>query len=240
MTTLDMLLAAIIADPDDDLVRLAYADALEERGLPGDDARCDLIHVQLAIADAERECRCRRCKPGGQHTNGPCAVRMVTVFDGTRSESATVHERELLEWQRAACPLPGLTTWIRGFVHQIDCTTAQWKKHGKRLVREHPIRVVRLTDKTPWQLNGDGNVWVHPDHLRGEYGGYALPKWLWTALLRNGLIQPTKRTVEQCLAILSDSALWWARQPARRESSRSRPRSAAGTAAAGTSPGSSR
>ena len=47
MTTADALLAAVIATPDDDLVRLVYADFVAENG---DQDRGELIRVQCALA----------------------------------------------------------------------------------------------------------------------------------------------------------------------------------------------
>jgi uncharacterized protein (TIGR02996 family) len=44
------LLRAICDDPDDDGVRLVYADWLEERGGPDDLARAEFIRVQVALA----------------------------------------------------------------------------------------------------------------------------------------------------------------------------------------------
>ena len=46
MTTADALLAAVIATPDDDLVRLVYADFVEENG---DQDRGELIRVQCEL-----------------------------------------------------------------------------------------------------------------------------------------------------------------------------------------------
>lgn len=47
MTTLDMLHAAILDEPGVDLHRLAYADALEERGGEGDLVQAEFIREQL-------------------------------------------------------------------------------------------------------------------------------------------------------------------------------------------------
>ena len=47
MTDADALLAAILADPDDDTPRLAYADWLGESG---DADRAEFIRLQCAIA----------------------------------------------------------------------------------------------------------------------------------------------------------------------------------------------
>lgn len=46
----EALLAAIIADPDDDLPRLVYADWLEEHGAASDVARARLIRLQIELA----------------------------------------------------------------------------------------------------------------------------------------------------------------------------------------------
>src|SRR4051812_12922455 len=46
----DALLAAILAQPDDDLVRLVYADWLEESGQPDQIARAEIIRVQCELA----------------------------------------------------------------------------------------------------------------------------------------------------------------------------------------------
>src|SRR5262245_13586688 len=43
----DALLQAVIDDPDDDAVRLVYADFLEDHGQP---ARADFIRVQIELA----------------------------------------------------------------------------------------------------------------------------------------------------------------------------------------------
>jgi uncharacterized protein (TIGR02996 family) len=48
MTPREALLQAIIADPDDDALRLVYADYLEETGDPVDAARAELIRFQIA------------------------------------------------------------------------------------------------------------------------------------------------------------------------------------------------
>src|SRR5262249_13695791 len=47
MTDRDALLAAVIAEPDDDGARLVYADFLEERG---DTARAQFLRTQVALA----------------------------------------------------------------------------------------------------------------------------------------------------------------------------------------------
>lgn len=64
MSEPDALLAAVLADPDDDTVRLVYADRLQESGRPASIARARFVRLQIAQAtglpyeqsvDAQRE-----------------------------------------------------------------------------------------------------------------------------------------------------------------------------------------
>jgi uncharacterized protein (TIGR02996 family) len=50
MSDRDALFAAILADPDDDLPRLVYADWLEENGRPADVARAQFIRLQIEMS----------------------------------------------------------------------------------------------------------------------------------------------------------------------------------------------
>lgn len=120
MTTADTgagLLRAVVREPLEDTVRLAYADWLDERGAEGDAARAEFIRVQIRIAELQRECSCTGCarlRGGGQGTNGPCAVdrERIELPDG-RSRQAFLRrrERELLDehwgdWIRSGGMVP--------------------------------------------------------------------------------------------------------------------------------------
>src|SRR4051812_11164703 len=50
MSTEAALLAAIVADPDDDTARLVYADYLEEKGGEENTARAQFIRAQIELA----------------------------------------------------------------------------------------------------------------------------------------------------------------------------------------------
>jgi uncharacterized protein (TIGR02996 family) len=52
MTDRAALLSAILANPDDDILRLVYADALAETGLPAEEARARFIRLQIRVAGA--------------------------------------------------------------------------------------------------------------------------------------------------------------------------------------------
>ena len=149
MTTEDALLAAVLAAPDDDVVRKAYADWCRENG---QEERADFIEVQLRIAELRAGCSCGECvglRGGRQHTNGGCAVGRdrVEMPDGS-SRRSFVRERQakLLDenaylWfppPLVAClsntgtlfktATPGMIAAhiTRGFVSEVRCTLVEW------------------------------------------------------------------------------------------------------------------
>jgi uncharacterized protein (TIGR02996 family) len=175
---LDMLLADIIAHPEDDGPRLAYADRLEETGV--DDARAEFIRVQVELA---------RLRPGpgeygkaanllGRHRKG-APVRMKA------RTPATLLMREALLWAgnyaRWADALPGPWTahgvdtegcqafmsipdnwsvarlWFRrGFASRVRIASADWlgdgaswPAWGPALVRAAPLTSVALSGREP-------------------------------------------------------------------------------------------
>lgn len=106
--TVSAFLAAIAAEPDNDMPRLALADYLEENG---EADRGEFIRLQCRIARLQHGCWCAGCRPDGQHHNGPCAVdRERDELPDGRSKNAHLRHRcnELLfahpEWSRLPCP----------------------------------------------------------------------------------------------------------------------------------------
>jgi uncharacterized protein (TIGR02996 family) len=95
MTTLDALLSAIIAAPDDDAPRLVLADVLEERGQV---ERASFIRLQIKMA------RCRMChRKDGTERKDSYAEHCGRCVPGRR------RERELLAAHAAAWLLPSPT-----------------------------------------------------------------------------------------------------------------------------------
>jgi uncharacterized protein (TIGR02996 family) len=77
VTDVDALYVAVLDQPEEDTPRLALADALDERGAPGDCDRAEFIRLQIEIAEIRKWCGCGGCvatRGGGQHHNGPCAI----------------------------------------------------------------------------------------------------------------------------------------------------------------------
>lgn len=108
-TDLGALRSAILADPADDTLRLAYADALQEQHSEDSNEyrHGELIRLQCRIATIRASCGCGSCVKVGQHHNGPCAVSKERdeLPDG-RSKNAMLRPRE-------QDLLRDLTPWLR-------------------------------------------------------------------------------------------------------------------------------
>ena len=130
-------LAAIIANPKDDLTRLVFADWLDEHD---ESERAEFIRVQ---------CEADRIKGGG------CAVVLLSACDGTKEWCIRCglisRSRELLGlhwpnwagrvlsryhcddlWKAKPTPTPSIA-FRRGFVAEITCTAEDWERYGDSL-----------------------------------------------------------------------------------------------------------
>jgi uncharacterized protein (TIGR02996 family) len=120
MRLADAFVQAILDDPDDDSLRLIYADWLEERG----DPRGEFIRVQYALAGMDAD----------DPRRGPLEAREQTLL--------TEHAAG---W---AGPLPGLVekyTFGRGFVEKVTLDAQGFLERGRELFRLSPVQTVRLS-----------------------------------------------------------------------------------------------
>jgi uncharacterized protein (TIGR02996 family) len=138
MTDTDALLAAILTDPADDTVRLAYADAIEEQG---QHERAEFIRVQIELV---------KMPSMGSKQNDPRYV-LPTPWERLRAR-----ERELLNhvywpnWCGPACKaitpigrkFDDHIHWSRGFVSAVTCTAADWLAHADAIYW-HPSQTAR-------------------------------------------------------------------------------------------------
>lgn len=113
-------LQAILENPDDDHLRLVYADWLEERGEP----RAEFIRVQLALASRETS--------------------------GQRKRELLVRQQQLLRfhqktWLGPLQNLPGQVEFQRGFPEKLMWLDGQaFLEHGASFFETAPIRSVCL------------------------------------------------------------------------------------------------
>jgi uncharacterized protein (TIGR02996 family) len=123
------LFAAVLANPDDDLPRLVFADYLEESGDPASAARAAYIRGQI---EAE------------SHAPGTDARLKLN------RRLADMRDRFRDEWDRA---FSRPDDWHgfrverrRGFVDEVSVGLTRFTQIGRRMFAAAPVRVLRLTD----------------------------------------------------------------------------------------------
>lgn len=132
---LTALLAAIITRPADDTPRLAFADALDDRGEPGDAERAEFVRVQVELAGLE-------CHHAGAGTDGepvPWCRRCVLM---RRERELWVAAHYGTDWFDRWTPTLGDPTgtsvpvarFVRGFVEWLILPAADWLAHADSLV----------------------------------------------------------------------------------------------------------
>lgn len=127
MSDRDALLAAILADPDDDLPRLVFADWLEETGHPAHAARAHYIRAQIELAQ----------QPPGSDAWYELNRRSHDLFDRFRDEWKETFSNPN-DWH-------GFTiTRRRGFVDEVKTTLERLVEVGGLMFASAPIRVLRV------------------------------------------------------------------------------------------------
>ena len=161
MLDADAFLRMIVANPDDHVPRLVFADFLEENGDP---ARAEFIRVQCELAsgvgDPARECLLARrerellrlheerwVRPVGELVNREfnlCRAMMKKVRAGPDARAdLSAEERMLLErYERyGATPPPALIDWQfrRGFLERVTITARAFLHHAAKLFHFAPV-----------------------------------------------------------------------------------------------------
>ena len=125
MDDLDALLAEIIAHPEEDTPRLAYADCLDEQGA---DWYAQFIRDQIAgVPRAVLRSAVVPLEP---------LVGLVVGMDRDAGLGTVVTGR-------------GSVVFRRGFADEVTCAAADWLRHGLDVRRLHPIVRVNLTTWYP-------------------------------------------------------------------------------------------
>ncbi|MBY0457789.1 MAG: TIGR02996 domain-containing protein [Gemmataceae bacterium] len=139
-----LLLNAILANPDDDTVRLVAADFLDENGDPD---RAAFIRVQCALARlaADGRGQTREADELRQKEHqflGPLATARVFWAAEACPELVRVQPPPRGSSPLALPRVEGVERllWRRGFVDEVWCPAADWLRHGTAIRRRHPIR----------------------------------------------------------------------------------------------------
>ena len=148
----DAFIAAIIANPQDDLTRLIYADYLDAHG---DAERSEFIRVQCELANVP-ECR---FIPNCEKMNNPKVTEMFApkYCDDCRNRiMLQSRDRELLRdngfaWREIGkVSEPGglflaQSVFTRGFISSITCSSEDWFRHAEAITQATPLERVTLT-----------------------------------------------------------------------------------------------
>lgn len=151
------LLDNILANPDDDVARLVYADWLQESG---QEARAEFIQSQIAMSG-------KHCSggnlPANKRSNGMRRCRCQWCQNYRRGQ--LLLQEHYSEWFRyAKTPSTHPTSyaridarWNQGFVDRVICTFNSWFIYVDDILAEHPIQKVRFSTRVP------GDLQEHPD-----------------------------------------------------------------------------
>lgn len=157
----DALLAAILANPADDTVRLVYADWLDDRGEPGDAERAEFIRLGCQVAADSRPCDCVEV-PDPKRPSKKLKAECEPCHDKRQlsyllySQAANLVVPFVRPWQGlsigknsiAVHTVAGIEIemeFARGFAASVKCSADQWIEHGDAILRYHPVADVELT-----------------------------------------------------------------------------------------------
>lgn len=143
MTEQQALLAAIIADPADDLPRMLYANYLDENYLDenGESERAEFVRVQLQLARPKMDCHHHPWAPAGAPWCEVCQLRQredVLLFSHEQSWHPCYWQ--MLKTHHATWNVPNWD-WSRGFISRLVCPWTDWLKAAESLYW-HPSQTV--------------------------------------------------------------------------------------------------
>lgn len=156
------LLAAVLANPDDDAPRLIMSDWWDEHGQSG---RAEFVRVQAALASLPA------WVPGRPNEQGVISHGVPNA----RVEALRRREDELLSaqvgppgrlndgsWSWPLWQWLSYWRWRRGFIVAVGCTAESWLEHGDAIVAAAPVEEVTLTTVPP-------QAWRAETLLRGAW-----------------------------------------------------------------------
>lgn len=201
MTDEEGLLQAVVADPDDDTVRLAYADWLDENRC---EYHAEFIRVQIELASrpctrgmnvcTESMNAAQKCPNCMRSTNlrrrevellgGPPLFRFDWYFGPKDAEgvtSATAVDEASIRWFNAGEDVVhGVLR--RGFVEEVKAPVARFPGLVTDLLKKgFPIRKAAVTDRDPvWNSSIPG--WLRFSPVLADYRLDVLPVHLYDRL----------------------------------------------------------
>ena len=171
-TDRDALRAAILAQPDDDTPRLAFADMLDEEGEHGwaDTIRAEIAaHAAGRVADTWAAMLTRYLKDWYDEdlTEPPNAPEWCSLVPREARGDDTI--------ALGLCP--------RGFVGGVSCSFAEYRRHAAAWFAKWPVQHVILFDKRP-------HIWADTGCLPATQRPPGRFAWLSDAVPENDLDSP--------------------------------------------------
>lgn len=208
-----VFLQDIIANPDDDFPRLAFADWLMDHGEPeyGKFIYLSCQYMELAMAGRQNEAISLHLQAGELLESYADRVRL-------RFRNHSGYKPEPTEWAGAASILltrPGTQVWWeRGFPSRVRCRYEDWQVHGKNIVLSSPVRHVSLSNRFPtrWVRN-EVERWVYFRRPMRNFPLASTVGIFWDHLQDKSLRWCGYSSSEVAENALSEACLGWARQP---------------------------
>lgn len=232
--TIHPLLQAILTDPSDTTLRLAYSDYLEEQG---DGARAEFIRVQVELAqlpDGEGWEHVRRgdsheamlhalkhCNPRVEKLqrremellgNAPAWVVGLPIAD-----HMTIHGSVVGWYAKKGFHREGVRLTFRsGFVEGVRCSLADWLRYGATIAGQHPVTGVDAMDRhpvtsDPYPTARWGWVVVSPDEVgrlrQGLEPFWTLPAEVFDLLPHRDAYQVRERYIDYSTGATARAAL---------------------------------
>jgi len=210
------LLAAIIANTNDDGLRLIYADWLDENDDP---EQAELIRIQIDYESNKGQYQCHQFMYScGENCSSIDQLLQSGCDQCKKYASYEIRRKELTDyicWKRGTDNLD--FTYERGLPNEVRCTLADWMANGPEIVRQEPVTKVVLTDFDA-QIWGpeEYTIWdastLHSQAAEGPGGGDLLHDLF--SFLKSGTFMDDWRdyqTREEAIADLSQACLAWAK-----------------------------
>jgi uncharacterized protein (TIGR02996 family) len=152
VTNVDLMLKAVLAEPDEDTVRLAYADALDEAGGEEDTLRAELIRLMIDINKEQPDFRLdwgmnsKVYSESADHRIRRSVELVRLMF------KANFFITQPLSIKKTMPEYHSYSVWRRGFVEEYVESIKGWDEVADDICLRHPIKKVRLKPLYQWDF----------------------------------------------------------------------------------------
>jgi len=166
----EALLAAVLARPDEDLPRLAYADWLEEHD---QSERAEFIRVQIELARNHLTSGCEVCRERYPTTwkhwdkQAPCPGRAELLRRSRELWSYDDLGRAGFDFDfwTSVGMIPHQGDYTRGFVSLVRCSAVDWLTNAVAIRARHPVERVDVQGELRVSLadyrgRGESDCWL--------------------------------------------------------------------------------